>query len=442
MSNADRIRALLAQRPRSARPLAAVRREPGQSWYRIRNQADQPTAEIWLYDTVGMWGITAGEFVDDLTQLHVQDITLHINSPGGEVWDGLAIYHALREHPARVTVRVDGAALSAASFIAMAGDRVLTAAQSQWMVHDAWGECIGNADDMTVMAAVLDQMSQMIAEIYHDRIRGGVTKWRNLMRAEEWLTGQQAVDAGLADELIALPARQQDEALSAAAQWDLTRFAHPERAVALASRWVGAVVVPESGDVPGPGAVDDAVAPPALEPPAVAVPTPQPAAAGPTLDLGRMRAAVSAAVPKPFDLGRLRDAVSGSAAAPPAPEPRPPRAFPAAPLPAEPPPVQRVAPALGRRLAAAVAGVTANAPAPESHRGRPAAPPPLPVVAPAPPADPAAAGRQAIRVAFAIAASDTPAPPEPDTPEPPAGDDRDHQIDIGALRRALRGATL
>src|SRR6266536_2578100 len=91
----------------------------GSAWYRIKAQAG--TAEIAIYEEIGMWGITAGDFLAELKALDVKQIDVRINSPGGDVWDGLAIYNSLRDHPAAVTTYVDGLAASAASIIVQAG---------------------------------------------------------------------------------------------------------------------------------------------------------------------------------------------------------------------------------------------------------------------------------------------------------------------------------
>jgi ClpP class serine protease len=126
-------------------------------------------------------------------------IELHINSPGGDVWDGIAIYNALCNHPASVLSYVDGIAASAASFIAQAGGKVSIARNGTMMIHDAEGICIGNAADMTEMADLLDKASNNIADIYAQRC-STVLQWRKAMKATSWYVGQEAVDAGLADE--------------------------------------------------------------------------------------------------------------------------------------------------------------------------------------------------------------------------------------------------
>lgn len=164
-------------------------------------------ATMRLYGAIdswgGLWGISAVEFLDALDQVgDVDEIQLRINSPGGEVWEALAILNNLRQHSARVTAVVDGIAASAASFIACAADETLMAPNSQLMIHDAWGLCVGNAADMHSTGDVLDKVSDNIAAIYADRSGGSVEEWRATMRDEGWYLAQEAVDAGLADKIV------------------------------------------------------------------------------------------------------------------------------------------------------------------------------------------------------------------------------------------------
>lgn len=170
------------------------------SWYSIRN-VSRSEAEIMIYDEIGYWGVTASDFIRDLTEVKASTINLRINSPGGDVFDGVAIYNAVKRHTAQVNVFVDGLAASAASFIAMAGDRVSMSPHSQLMIHEASGLAIGNAEDMRKLAEMLDKTSDSIAAIYAERAGGTTEEWRARMKDETWYTDQEAVDAGLADEI-------------------------------------------------------------------------------------------------------------------------------------------------------------------------------------------------------------------------------------------------
>jgi ATP-dependent protease ClpP protease subunit len=171
-----------------------------QPWYRIKNVSSDE-AEIFLYDEVGGWGTYADQFVADLKAITAPKIRLRINSPGGSVFEGLACANALRAHPAEVIVQVDGIAASIASVIAMAADRVIVQPQAMLMLHDAAGVCLGNAQDMQDMAALLDKISGNIADAYASKAGGTRDDWRQVMVKETWYTAEEAVAAGLADEV-------------------------------------------------------------------------------------------------------------------------------------------------------------------------------------------------------------------------------------------------
>jgi len=174
---------------------------PPKSWYRIANVAAD-SVEIGLYDEIGMYGVSASDFVSELQAVDTGRITLRINSPGGDVFDGLAILNSLRNHRAVIDVVVDGLAASAASFIAQAGDTVKMSPNSVMMIHEASGVCLGNASDMRELADLLDKTSANIANIYSRRSGRSAEEHRAAMRDETWYTDREAVDAGLADSVI------------------------------------------------------------------------------------------------------------------------------------------------------------------------------------------------------------------------------------------------
>lgn len=167
-------------------------------------QATTSTADVYVYDTIGGWlGLTSEDFVTDVASLDVDQIVLHLNSPGGDASEGVAIANVLRAHRARVVVRVDGMAASAASVIAMAGDEVVMGLGAQMMVHDAWGFSMGNAAEMAAAQRMLDSTSDALASTYAARAGGTTEEWRAVMRAETWYTAEEAVTAGLADRVAA-----------------------------------------------------------------------------------------------------------------------------------------------------------------------------------------------------------------------------------------------
>lgn len=187
----------LAERARKmvARPQAS-----SGNWWRVVDAATR--AEVFIYGPIDDWdGVSASDFVRELRGITASGIDLHINSPGGLVFDAVAIYSALKNHSASVDVFVDGLAASAASFVAMAGDTVTIEKPAKMMIHDAMGLTIGNAADMREMADLLDELSDTIAGIYADRAGGKVADWRAVMQSEKWYSAHEAVAAGLADRV-------------------------------------------------------------------------------------------------------------------------------------------------------------------------------------------------------------------------------------------------
>jgi len=182
--------------PGSPRPAA-------NSGLRVLNQADD-TAEVWICDEISWWGILAQDVIAALNELDASRILVHLNSPGGDVYEGINIRRALLDHPADVYVSIDGMAASIASIIAMGGDTIGIDPLGMMMIHDASGFCYGNATDMQAMADLLDQVSESLAGAYAAHVPDTKAKeWRDRMRAESYYFGQQAVDVGLADELLA-----------------------------------------------------------------------------------------------------------------------------------------------------------------------------------------------------------------------------------------------
>lgn len=179
------------------------------SWYEIKAQADGTVAEVFIYDEIGGWGVLAADFVRDLQAIDASTVNVRISSPGGSVFEALAIYASLKNFEAKINCIIDGLCASAATVIAMAGDEITTAPGSMWMVHDALGAVYGNAADMQQMADLLDKTSQNIADIYAARAGGTADGWRATMQAETWYNADEAVAAGLAaDGLTGSPKQQ------------------------------------------------------------------------------------------------------------------------------------------------------------------------------------------------------------------------------------------
>lgn len=176
-------------------------------WYRIKAAASG-AAEIHIYDEIGFFGVSANDFIRDLADIKGA-VDIHLNSPGGEVFDGLAIYEALKQRPGPVSVKIDSLAASIASVIAMAADpgQLLIARTASMMIHNAWGMGVGDAADMRKLADMLASETDNVASIYAERTGKPAGHYSALMTAETWLKGQAAVDEGLADGILAYPAK-------------------------------------------------------------------------------------------------------------------------------------------------------------------------------------------------------------------------------------------
>ncbi|WP_067586760.1 head maturation protease, ClpP-related [Endozoicomonas ascidiicola] len=187
-------------------------------WYTLKNQADQP-AELLIYDVIGDWaGLSARQLVNDLKDIDTNEITVRINSPGGSVFDGIAIYNALRYHNAHIHVRIEGLAASIASVIAMAGDTIHMAANALMMIHNPFGWVGGDAEELRKVADMLDKTTEVIAQTYAANSGLEVSEIITLMNDETWLTATEAEGHGLVNVV--------DEPMQLAAHFDLSAFNH------------------------------------------------------------------------------------------------------------------------------------------------------------------------------------------------------------------------
>jgi ATP-dependent protease ClpP protease subunit len=204
---------------RTTRRLYALHQPGNNNWYRILNQAEETgRTPIHIYDEIGYFGTSAGEFIKDLAMVEGA-IDLHLNSPGGEVFDGITIYNALLSRgEGEVAVYIDGLAASITSVIAMAGDPVIVADSAQMMIHDGHTMAIGNAADLRDLADTLDRVSDTIASIYSKHAGDTPEHWRDLMRAQTWFSAQEMVTAGLADQVVTMGKRGRNKQN----EWDMS----------------------------------------------------------------------------------------------------------------------------------------------------------------------------------------------------------------------------
>jgi ATP-dependent protease ClpP protease subunit len=167
-------------------------------WYAIQQTADGE-AEITLFDEIGFGGTSAKAFISDLKKLSGQRVHLRINSVGGSVVEGTAIYNALRRHKGGLTVHVEALAASMASVVAMAGDEVAIADNALLMIHNPWSMSMGDADDLRKEADVLDKLKSTLVNAYKRKTGMDADEISDMMNEETWLGAEEAVALGFAD---------------------------------------------------------------------------------------------------------------------------------------------------------------------------------------------------------------------------------------------------
>ena len=172
-------------------------------WYEIKAKAD--ISEIWLYDEIGKnWfgeGLTAKEFIAELNAIKSPRIDMHINSPGGEVFEGSAIYNAVKRHPAAVYTYIDGIAASIASVIALAGEKVVMAENALYMMHNPSGLVMGSSEDMRKTADILNKVRETMVGAYAAKSKKTDPEIIAMLDAETWLDADEAKEAGFIDEV-------------------------------------------------------------------------------------------------------------------------------------------------------------------------------------------------------------------------------------------------
>ncbi|WP_435237475.1 ClpP-like prohead protease/major capsid protein fusion protein [Psychromonas sp. PT13] len=182
-------------------PKANASDVPANSWFSIKAQSNN-SAVIKLYDEIGGWGVTAKSFAQELAALgDIKNIELRIDSPGGDVFEGITIYNLLKGIDAYVTVYVDGLAASMGSVIAMAADKIIMPATAFMMIHKPWGGQVGDADDLRAYADLLDKVEVTLSETYMKKTGLSADAIADLLKEETWFNGAEAVEAGFADEL-------------------------------------------------------------------------------------------------------------------------------------------------------------------------------------------------------------------------------------------------
>lgn len=171
------------------------------SWFRMQ-AGHQSDADIYIYDEIGFWGVTAKQFISDLNALgDITHINLHINSPGGDVFEGIAIFNALKTHGASITVYVDGVAASMASVIAMVGNPVIMPENTFMMIHKPFGFTGGDAEDMRTYADLLDKVEAVLLPAYAQKTGKTTDEVAAMLADETWMSGAECLAHGFADQV-------------------------------------------------------------------------------------------------------------------------------------------------------------------------------------------------------------------------------------------------
>jgi ATP-dependent Clp protease, protease subunit len=177
-------------------------------------------ATLSIYDEIGFWGVQAKDFVSDLSKVQSKSLNVEINSPGGDVFAGLAIYNALKSSGKEINVKVMGVAASAASLIAMAGDKISMPKNTFMMIHNPWSFAMGNADELREQANVLDKIGTSLLQTYAARTGKSEDEIAPLLAKDTWLTADEALEMGFATEVV--------DDIKANASFDMARAELPD----------------------------------------------------------------------------------------------------------------------------------------------------------------------------------------------------------------------
>ena len=186
-----------------------------EKWYNIQNKAGKP-ADVYIFDEIGTYGITAQEFITDIKDLKDTPINLRINSLGGDVFDGMAMYNVIKRREAKTTVYIEGIAASIATIISLGADEVVMAENSLFMIHNAWGGTMGEAKDMRKTAETLEKITGELTDIYRKKTGLSYDALAEMMDEETWLNANEAFEMGFIDTI--------SDSIKVAAKYDVSKF--------------------------------------------------------------------------------------------------------------------------------------------------------------------------------------------------------------------------
>lgn len=191
----------------------------------VKNEGD--TAHVYLFDAIGgWWGVEAESFIKTLNDISESNIVLHINSPGGDVFDARAIATAIKQHSSNITAQIDGLCASAATYISAACKSVSMADGGFYMVHEGWTLAIGNKRDLGKTIALLEKVDNSIVNDYQKKTgadRDQIVDW---MEEETWFSAEEAKEHGFIDSII-----DDEEGPNNAASWNLSAYANAPAAL-------------------------------------------------------------------------------------------------------------------------------------------------------------------------------------------------------------------
>ena len=186
-----------------------------ENWYNINSKASK-VIDVYIFDEIGMGGVNAQGFIEEIKSFKDSPMNLHINCVGGDVFDGMAIFNIIKKRTAKTTVYIEGIAASMGSVIALAADSVVMAENSLFMIHNAWGGAMGEAKEMKKTAKLLDKISGEIADIYVKKTKLPYDKVKEMMDEETWLNAEEALELGFIDSI--------SDAIKVAAKYDVSKF--------------------------------------------------------------------------------------------------------------------------------------------------------------------------------------------------------------------------
>jgi ATP-dependent protease ClpP protease subunit len=192
------------------------------TWYSIKAKKGTNRAEILIYDEIGMFGVSAEAFKKEVDALDVATIDVRLNTPGGSVWDGVAIYNSLVSHKAKIITWVDSLAASAGSLIAMAGDVRMIAENAFLMIHEPWTVAVGNSGEFRSVANRLDKLTTSYVKTYAGASGLHNQQVLTMMEAETWLDAEEAVKLGFADEEFNIAG--EDKNFTTSGRYDLSKY--------------------------------------------------------------------------------------------------------------------------------------------------------------------------------------------------------------------------